>query len=366
MARTLPPVLRTSLAWERLEVDMLCEAGVWEMDLAGVWEMDLAFDFSSPVQKEVSTPRGNRRRRPSWPSLDFEEDDLTAPKASPIKIPRCSAGAGEARADLESRLEWNLQTPEPKSKVSTPPAPCPELRLRHQREEVKTAIQNQSVPLLQLCLRRGAALGCQGRAEHCLHEAVNGHHTEALKFLLDHGMKESINATCCGFTPLHRAVRMICRKDDSAYEMAALLLQQKACTDVASSSGYQPLHDAAVTASSAAVELLLAHGSDANAATSGGRTALHLACRRTILQQDPEVHCVVEALLRSGADPTRRDLAGLRPSDAACSMALEVSELQLMLLREERWRTRRVALLLWHRGYFELPEPLFQAVTRFL
>ena len=27
MARTLPPVLRTSLAWERLEVDMLCEAG---------------------------------------------------------------------------------------------------------------------------------------------------------------------------------------------------------------------------------------------------------------------------------------------------------------------------------------------------
>ena len=28
------------------------------------------------------------------------------------------------------------------------------------------------MPLLQLCLRRGAALGCQGRAEHCLHEAL--------------------------------------------------------------------------------------------------------------------------------------------------------------------------------------------------
>ncbi|OLP85187.1 Ankyrin-2 [Symbiodinium microadriaticum] len=238
--------------------------------------------------------------------------------ASPTKVQRLSSSSAAAAAvDFEVH-EFILQTPEPKGKAvgaTPPPAPCAAQKVRQLQCEVQAGLRKKSVPLVQLALSQRSMLGCPFRCDHSLHEAVHGQYVDALEFLLAAGIKENLNSTCCGLTPLARAVRSITRKDDGPYMMASTLLRYKARPDVVARCGSTPLHDAVERVAPAAVNLLLAHRADPNAATCSGKTALHLACSRTILASEQDARTLVETLLRAGADPTRQDEKGFRPSD---------------------------------------------------
>jgi len=346
----------------------------------------LVWDFEPTPGQGVEghgTPRSSRRR--SWPELEMEEvlEDHAgmACQASPTKVQRCDSLASSTgtkcgysgNPDLDVGLV--LQTPEPKHKATgttPPPAPNAALLRRQLRSEVHAAIKMQSVPLVQLALSRAGQLGSAARCDHMLHEAIQGQHVRALAFLLEQGAEDSLEGLCGGLTPLQRAVRAINRKDDGAYEMASALLHHAARTDVAAPCGSTPLHDAARNLSLAAVTLLLSHRADPNALDRHGHTALHVACSRTLLAAERDVRMVTEVLLRAGADPMRRDANGARPSDLyrGARPLGTAGPLLALLMREERWWSRRPALLVRQRSndqlLSQLPEMLFQAVVRFL
>mmetsp|Transcript_59188 Transcript_59188/g.105189 ORF Transcript_59188/g.105189 Transcript_59188/m.105189 type:complete len:387 (+) Transcript_59188:67-1227(+) len=364
---------------------------------------------------EVVTPV-SRRRRPCGPSTpllgigceDGEEESPSimawmsparrrAMPASPTKAARCVLPGAEVAFDLgtpsvrrlpslEGLDTYNMQTPEPKSKVnafSPPPAPCTEQQQRQIEEDVKTALTWDSVPLLSLSLLRGARMcSCRSRFDHSLHEAVNQQQLAAVRFLLTRGMTEFINEPCSGSLPLSRAIHFTHKEGDVGYQIAALLLQHGARTDTcASVCGNTALHEAASEASLAAVCLLLHHGADSNVENFAGRTPLHLACGRTFFGQGGAQRRVVEELLKHGGDPTRKDKSGKRPldhaADAACVLSLVAGNtdsslgFEEQLIRAERWWARRPVMLLRHKGPREhlvckMPDSMFQAVVRFL
>jgi len=336
-------------------------------------------------EEDPGTPRISRRR--SWGVLDVDEagfgdfrqatgeQTMNIWQASPTKVQRLeSSSAAVAAADFEVH-EFILQTPEPKGKAvgaTPPPAPCAAQKVRQLQCEVQAGLRKKSVPLVQLALSQRSMLSCPFRCDHSLHEAVHGQYVDALEFLLAAGIKENLNSTCCGLTPLARAVRSITRKDDGPYMMASTLLRYKARPDVVARCGSTPLHDAVERVAPAAVNLLLAHRADPNATTRSGKTALHLACSRTILASEQDARTLVETLLHAGADPTRQDEKGFRPSDllAGPCFGCRPPGLQALLIREERWWTRRAVILLREKGsdpiFSKLPEMLFQAVVRYL
>jgi ankyrin repeat protein len=93
---------------------------------------------------------------------------------------------------------------------------------------------------------------------------------------------------------------------------ARLLVERGANIEAVSKNGMElrALHAAAAGRSLEAVELLLAHGADANAPQHGGWTALHAA----VNNRDAKM---VAALLARGADPKRANEFGKTPVDLA-------------------------------------------------
>jgi len=292
----------------------------------------------------------------------------------------CSGGRQRPRAALPGSPL--LSTPTSKCQVSVftpPPAPSMERQQREVEDDVKMALGWGSTTLLSWTLVRSRTCTCG--IDHALHEAINFQHPVALEFLLSRGVKETLNVSCgsSGQRPLHRAVRMTRTEGDVGYVMARILLEYGAQPNTA---GDSPLHDAASGGCPAAVRLLLKHSADPNAVNPNGQTPLHAVCQRMLFSSTDLQEQVVQALLAHGADPTRRDAAGLLPSDYARSAGqLPVfdglaSGIIEFLERAERWWERRMALLVRSRTVgtraegahilCRLPQDAFQAVVRFL
>jgi len=225
--------------------------------------------------------------------------------------------------------------------------------------------------LLSWALVRGRSCFCG--IDHTLHEAVNLQHPVALEFLLQRGATDMLDEPCCGHRPLHRAIRMTREQGDVGYEMSRLLLEHGAKPNM---GGDSPLHEAAASACSAAVGLLLDHSADPNATNAMGQTPLHTLCRRLLFSSGEAQERTAKVLLARGADPTRRDAAGLVPADYARGSALLPvfgwhRGLLAQLERAERWIARRTALLVRARSdgshlLCRVPEDVFQAVVRCL
>lgn len=275
------------------------------------------------------------------------------------------------------RVLHEVQTPENTTKSSfytPPPAPCIDRNLKEQVEDVHSALRFNSVPLLCLSLQQGSRT-CRCRFDHSIHEAVTQQQVAALEFLLQHGVKDSLNEPCNGSRPLSRAIRISRMKDDVGYQMASLLLEHGADPNLGSNT---PLHEAASSSSPSAVALLCAHGANTNLVNNSGRTPLHIVCRRTIFMPDSQRDQVVQELLAHGADPTIRDCDGLRASDYAADSAAfslfdssaTLSKLEDRLRRGERWWARRPIILArnanGHNVLHELPDTVFQAMVRFI
>jgi len=225
--------------------------------------------------------------------------------------------------------------------------------------------------MMKLAMLRGR---CACGIDHNLHEAVHSRNLAAVRFLLERGVTESINELCCGQRPLHKAICMTRCVGDIGYEMSRLLLENGALLDAVNSE--TPLHEAAACASPVAVALLLEYGADPDATNGNGQTALHVICRATFFSSSQFQDQTVEALLRHGADPSKRDAVGFLPSDYAGCPVLPCFEhhgedLHARLARAERWWARRSVMLLRKRGseshiVCKLPDSLFKAVVDFV
>jgi len=161
---------------------------------------------------------------------------------------------------------------------------------------------------------------------------------------------------------------------DVGYVMARLLLEHGASPNMA---GETPLHDAASCGCPAAVGLLLAHRADPNATNPNGQTPLHAVCRRMLFVSTESQAQVVEALLAQGADPLRRDAAGLLPVEYARMAGRNpifespTPSTVERLERAARWVARRTALFVRARpesGHIlsRLPPDVFQAAVHCL
>ena len=144
-----------------------------------------------------------------------------------------------------------------------------------------------------------------------------------------------------GGSALHLAARL-----DAA--ITGTLLCAGADTDVRSATGHTPLHWAAANSNTAACELLLSSGADADAVEpDGGLTPLHCAVSAG------SVDCVT-VLLLAGADAGARRGDGYTPLDIArlcyrfSKQQALVSALRGPTAAAARWSgLRRAALTAW-------------------
>jgi len=109
-----------------------------------------------------------------------------------------------------------------------------------------------------------------------------------------------------GFTPLHLACYF------GQAQAVELLLQGGVQPDVESNcqAKLHPINSAAAARNARAVELLLDHGADVNAAQNGGYTALHSSAHNGDVQ-------TVSLLLDRGADASLASADGRTPLDMA-------------------------------------------------
>lgn len=149
------------------------------------------------------------------------------------------------------------------------------------QDDVKGAVDEQSVPLLRVALQRRHA--CPG--EHALHEAVRQANVPAVRLLLQ-GRAEP-NARClylergCEF-PLQLAASCtnFLRSSDRV-QAVELLLKAGALPGPrrGDSEANTPLHDAARRGDLEVALLLLRHSADPNAVNGFGEVPLQLALR---------------------------------------------------------------------------------------
>jgi len=239
---------------------------------------------------------------------------------------------------------------------------------KEMQDDVKDAIEQQSVPLLRVALQRRHA--CP--AEHGLHEAVRQANVEAVRLLLQ-GRAEP-NARClylergCEF-PLQMAVSCtnFLRSSDRA-QAVDLLLRAGAIPGPrrGDAEANTPLHDAARQGDLDVSLLLLRYTADPNAVNGFGEAPLQLALRPGGGDWIPDsAPAVVEALLRAGACPLHvGELGAVGPGGD-----LEPEIEALLATWTAWWRCR---LLAWARSRGRghplcrlLPEMLVQ-VAKFL
>jgi len=260
-----------------------------------------------------------------------------------------------------------LSTPEPRvTPLTPPPAPCLHLDRKELEEDVRTALEWGSEPLLSMTLLRSHCLKCSG--DHALHEAINLQHVRAVALLLAAPVRPDIEEPCHGWSPLWRAIRVSTAAGDAGHKMAELLLQHGAQAGMPGAEfGDTPLHEAAAHGRTWIFSLLFAYGASANAANLGGCTPLHAACHRFVA---PHLR-TVELLLAHGADPRRRNNAGLLPHESgrSCGGGPDAA-VQRRLLREVRWLDRRSVVLAWSRGgghiLCRLPLNIVEAIVQHL
>lgn len=236
------------------------------------------------------------------------------------------------------------------------------------QDDVRVAMEEQSVPLLRVALQRRHA--CPG--EHALHEAVRQAHLPAIRLLLQ-GRAEP-NARClylergCEF-PLQLAASCtnFLRSSDRLQAVELLL---KAGAQPSPRRGdaeaNTPLHDAARRGDLDLAQLLLRHSADPNAANGFGEAPLQLALRPGgDFVPDATSRALVEALLHAGASPFVFGEHGLLPE--VCALNPEVREL---LAKWSAWWRCRTLAWIRSRGRDQplgqlLPELLVQ-VAKFL
>lgn len=223
------------------------------------------------------------------------------------------------------------------------------------------AMEWQSEALVCMALMQSHTAHCPSCEElHPLHEAISLRQPRVLEFLLGYyrstGERGHMEELCGGMRPLFKAVdSCIGGGGAESMRMVELLLREGADPNALSDGpGEAPLHRASLMGFQGVVELLLAHGADPNLATMDGYTPLHACCRAAQLR--PGCFNVVPVLLRHGADPRIRNAHGRLPVDelpdellwlvgAQDPHAHWLTRAKSVLLRETRWRNRRIVVL---------------------
>lgn len=271
-----------------------------------------------------------------------------------------------------SMASTSLSTPSKIISVSTPLRPCSRQRAKEMQDDLKTALDEQSAPLLRVALQRRHA--CAG--EHALHEAVRQAHAPAVRLLLQ--SKANPNARClaleagCEF-PLQLAVcSSAFLSEADRCQVVELLLQAGAWPSIGrgDAEANTPLHDAARRGNLGAAMLLLKRGADPNVANGYGEGPLQIALRSggVGFMYPSATRGMVEALLKAGASPLAVDSAG--PCGLSVFLQISDPELREMLRVWSCWW--RCRMLAWIRSkgsdhpLCQLVPELLMQVSRFL
>ncbi|KAL5259667.1 hypothetical protein ACHWQZ_G009945 [Mnemiopsis leidyi] len=163
----------------------------------------------------------------------------------------------------------------------------------------KAVLGKEPKRMIMLLCRYGAFLEFRDRNGYTAlhHASINGKH-ESMQVLLDVGA--SVNSRDLkGMTPLYNA---IC--DGNSTLTAEILLKEKCDLNIVDNTGqWNELHQACKRGKTDLVELLILYGSEINARTSAGNSALHISASFN------KVHCARQLLYR-GIDKTIRNRAG--------------------------------------------------------
>eukprot|EP00747_Dinoflagellata_sp_TGD_P169400 gnl/TRDRNA2_/TRDRNA2_198315_c0_seq1.p1 gnl/TRDRNA2_/TRDRNA2_198315_c0~~gnl/TRDRNA2_/TRDRNA2_198315_c0_seq1.p1 ORF type:complete len:379 (+),score=55.61 gnl/TRDRNA2_/TRDRNA2_198315_c0_seq1:87-1223(+) len=304
---------------------------------------------SSSAEQDIPAPPEAISSRCRGVSLAAVLEKAASPQMTFVELrtPPCSP----MRIDTKKAKELN---------TCTPPR-APGLRRKRLNDDIETALNRDSMPLLTVALLQ-AHCCC---ADHCVHEAVKQKHLRALEFLLKSG-NQRLDEHCQGQRPLHVAIGSCTGLGDCGYEMAKLLLQHGARPDYCegdSRTVHSPLEDAVMRGNDAAVALLLDHRADVNATDVNGRTALHAACCQTSVNDDHGYHePVIMRLLSHGACPSTADACGHTPghyvTDEKLSKVLAKAERQyhMAVLKLARGSERSIPREQDHHACWFIPE----------
>lgn len=255
-----------------------------------------------------------------------------------------------------------ISTPSKIITISTPLRPCSRAKAKEMQDDIKAAVDEQSVPMLRVALqRRHPCL-----ADHALHEAIRQSHLPAVRLLLNGRSDPNARCLClergCEF-PLQLATSYASffRSADRRQVVELLLVAgaqpSPRRTDAEANT---PLHEAVRRGDSDIAHLLLRHSADPNTVNGFGETPLHLALRHgstggagTGTGGDTDfcsplvsAHAMAELLLQAGACPLGP--AGGSGLPAAADMA--EPELRRMLERWAAWWRRRTLAWIRSRG----------------
>mmetsp|Transcript_149105 Transcript_149105/g.277887 ORF Transcript_149105/g.277887 Transcript_149105/m.277887 type:complete len:419 (-) Transcript_149105:27-1283(-) len=310
-----------------------------------------------------ATPMASRRCQASMPSLPSLASPTSPCQASVSshKVAFCSTPVNAVSSSVQ--LPPCIMTPSKVITISTPLRPDRRQKAKEMQEEIKTAVEEQSVPLLKAALQRRHA--CAG--EHSLHEAVRQACVPAVRMLIQ--SRAEPNARCLGLEkgcefPLQLAV--FCSGNERC-QAVELLLRAGARpsprrTDREANT---PLHDAIRRGEFGMANVLLRHLADPNAVNGFGETPLHLLLRQEggfLLAT--QLRSMAEALLRSGASPLAPDGHGLLPGRMTTD-----AQLRTLLERWARWWRCRTLAWVHSRGrhaFRNLCPELLLTVARFM
>lgn len=309
--------------------------------------------LAEPPTPDQKCQRGAPPTTPQGPRQRAEDGGLEAWNAGPPSTPhgrqqRLEAQRGSLLSTPQQRPRADLQTPEQRFQLRgnmTTPPPAPKGTHQRQQDDIDEAVTLGSVPFLTVAL----LCGHQCSLSHPVYEAVRRGHLPALERLLGRGANP--DEVCRGRRPLVLALQNCMVEGDTNYRAAALLLRCGARPSAQPGDiGSPPLHEASIRSCTAAVELLLRSGADANEVNVKGETALHVVCKESrscvtacaaanpttdfgASPQEP----VVGLLLRAGGNPSLKDAAGLLPR---AYVARNNRRLRELFLRAERWYER--------------------------
>mmetsp|Transcript_43398 Transcript_43398/g.79595 ORF Transcript_43398/g.79595 Transcript_43398/m.79595 type:complete len:355 (+) Transcript_43398:1-1065(+) len=312
-----------------------------------------------PPQPAVFTPRppvspaltlsGSRKRGNDLVDEDIADTHFAAVPPLPcgLRTPQRSGYPGEDRASKGARTPartpqntvspsfGNVETPEAKKALTSSPPSGPAALQRRLEEDIDSALDWYSIPLLNLALRRGHCCA----QDHMVFEAVRRQNTRALRFLLESG-DQDVDQICCGKRPLHHAMQACIVREDTGYRMSELLLQHGANPNARPQEiavGLtSPLQDTTRRGCIAGLELLLRFKADLNAGDKDGLTPMHILAQQVVFSPINPHKKALSCLLANGANPFVVDARGHVPLDRVQDKAIRCELIDAM-----RWWTRR-------------------------